>query len=125
MTTAEFKIYGVNDARLAAHATSHLPAWLWSLDGARVLWANPVGAALFGARNGAVLSLKPIGPADARRRQIAQLAGRLRPDGSIRLERLGGFGADASNAWAASVRRSGDCCPARVRDSNLPMAAAG
>ena len=105
MTTAEFKTYGVNDARLAAHATSQLPAWLWSLDGARVLWANPVGAALFGARNNAVLSLKPIGPADARRRQIAQLAGRLRPDGSIRLERLGGFGAPLGRLLSCACSR--------------------
>ena len=105
MTTAEFKTYGVNDARLAAHATSHLPAWLWSLDGKHVLWANPVGAALFGARNGAVLSSKPIGPADARRRQIAQLAGRLRPDGSIRLERLRGFGAPLGRLLSCACAR--------------------
>ena len=31
------------DPRLAVHAASALPAWLWSLDGACILWANPVG----------------------------------------------------------------------------------
>ena len=34
-----------------------------------------------------------FGPADAHRRQVAQLAGRLPPTGAIRLERLRGFGA--------------------------------
>ena len=58
-----------------------------------ILWANPVGAGLFGAANGAVLARKNFGPADAHRRQVAQLAGRLIPGGAIRLERLRGFGA--------------------------------
>ena len=105
MTTAEFQTHGVNDARLAVHATSHLPAWLWSLDGTRVLWANPVGAALFGARTSAILSSKPIGPADPRRRQILQLAGRLRSDGSVRLERLRAFGAPLGGLLACACSR--------------------
>jgi PAS domain S-box-containing protein len=63
-----------------------LPAWLWSTDGTRILWANPVGAKLFGAA-------KTFGPADSHRRQVAQLAGRLPPTGATRLERLRGFGA--------------------------------
>ena len=69
------------------------PAWLWSTDGARILWANPVGAQLFGAGNGASLAKKSFGPADRHRRQITQLAGRLPPNGAVRLERLRGFGA--------------------------------
>jgi PAS domain S-box-containing protein len=93
MNNAEFQLRGVSDPRLAAHATSALPAWLWSVDGARILWANPVGARLFGAANGADLAQKNFGPADAQRRQVAQLAGRLIPGGTIRLERLRGFGA--------------------------------
>ena len=75
------------------HATSALPVWLWSIDGTRILWANPVGARLFGAANGAVLAGRIFGPADQHRRQVAQLAGRLSPTGAIRLERLRGFGA--------------------------------
>ncbi len=105
MTTAEFQTHGVSDARLAVYATSHLPAWLWSIDGMRVLWANPVGAALFGARNAAILSAKSIGPADARRRQVAHLAARLRPDGSIRLERLRAFGAPLGRLLACACSR--------------------
>jgi len=93
MNNAEFQLQGVSDLRLAVHATSALPAWLWSTDGVRILWANPVGAQLFGAANGAVLAKKTFGPADSHRRQVAQLAGRLPLNGAIRLERLRGFDA--------------------------------
>jgi PAS domain S-box-containing protein len=93
MNNAEFQLRGVSDPRLAVHATSALPAWLWSVDGTRILWANPVGASLFGAANGAILAKKMFGPADSHRRQVAQLAGRLPPAGALRLERLRGFGA--------------------------------
>jgi PAS domain S-box-containing protein len=93
MNNAEFQLRGVSDQRLAVHATSALPAWLWSIDGTRILWANPVGARLFDAANGAALAKKIFGPADLHRRQVARLAGRLPPDGAIRLERLRGFGA--------------------------------
>src|ERR1700730_11813392 len=92
MNNAELQLRGVRDPRLAVHATSALPAWLWSVDGTRILWANPVGARLFGAVNGAALAQKKFGPADARRRQVAQLGGRLPATGAIRLERLRGFG---------------------------------
>src|SRR5579872_222144 len=93
MKPAEFQLQGVTNPRLAVHAISALPAWLWSTDGVRVLWANPAGASLFGAPNSAELASRTFGPADAQRRQIAQLADRLPPSGAIRLERLRGFGA--------------------------------
>jgi PAS domain S-box-containing protein len=93
MPNSEFKLPGPDDPRLAVHATSHLPAWLWSADGARVLWANPAGARLFGASSGTRLTGKIFGPADPHRRQVAQLAHRLLPNGAVRLERLRGFGA--------------------------------
>src|SRR6478672_4142538 len=93
MNNAEFQLRGVGDPRLAVHATSALPAWLWSIDGTRVLWANAVGAKLFGAANSAALAEEVFGPADAHRRQVAQLARTLPLNGAIRLERLRGFGA--------------------------------
>jgi hypothetical protein len=93
MNHPEFQLRGLSDPRLAVHATSVLPAWLWSTDGTRILWANPVGARLFGASNSAALAAKVFGPADPHRRQVAQLADRLPPGGAIRLERLHGFGA--------------------------------
>jgi PAS domain S-box-containing protein len=93
MPNTEFRVHGPDDPRLAVHATSPLPAWLWSADGTRVLWANPVGARVFGATSNASLANKIFGPADPHRRQVMQLAHRLLPNGTIRLERLRGFGA--------------------------------
>jgi signal transduction histidine kinase len=105
MSKREFELQGVGDPRLAAHATSACPVWLWSTDGGRILWANPVGARLFGAANGSALARTTFGPADAHRRQIAQLAGRLPPDGAIRLERLRGFGAPFGGLMTCSCTR--------------------
>jgi PAS domain S-box-containing protein len=93
MTNWEFQLRGVDDPRLAVHATRQAPAWLWSTDGSRVLWANPVAARVFGAANAADLAHRPISPADPHRRQVAQLAGKLPENGAPRLERLRGFGA--------------------------------
>src|ERR1700727_798100 len=93
MPNMESKAHGPDDPRLAVLATSPLPAWLWSADGTRVLWANPVGTLVFGAANNTGLANKIFGPADPQRRQVAQLAHRLSPNGAIRLERLRGFGA--------------------------------
>src|SRR3984957_4520926 len=93
MPNMESKAHGPDDPRLAVLATSPLPAWLWSADGTRVLWANPVGALVFGAANNTLLANKIFGPADPQRRQVMQLAHRLSPSGAIRLERLRGFGA--------------------------------
>ena len=86
MNDAEFQLREGGDPRLAVHAASPFPAWLWSIDGTRILWANATGAKLFGAA-------KTFGPADPHRRQVAQLAGWLLPTGATRLERLRGFGA--------------------------------
>ena len=92
MQNPESKVRGLEDPRLAVHATSSLPAWLWSADGVRILWANPVGALVFGAANSVRLAAKSFGPADPHRRQVAQLAHQLLPNGAVRLERLRGFG---------------------------------
>jgi len=93
MNNAEFQMQALGDPRLAVHATSALPAWLWSGDGTRVLWSNPVGARAFGAASSTALGERIFGPADPHRRQIARLAGRLLANGAVRLERLPGFGA--------------------------------
>ncbi|HLI98642.1 MAG TPA: PAS domain-containing protein [Bradyrhizobium sp.] len=93
MKHTEFKAHGALDPALAAHAASPFPAWLWSIDGTRLLWTNPVGARVFGASSGMRLGPKRFGPADPHRRQVAQLARRLAPAAAIRLERLRGFGA--------------------------------
>lgn len=105
MSHSDFQLRGVGDPRLAVHATSSLPAWLWSLDGTRVLWANPVGAKLFGAANATALAEKTFGPADSHRRQIARLARRLPAGGAIRLERLRGFGARLGTLMTCACAR--------------------
>ena len=93
MNFADFQVQAHGDPRLAAYARSPLPAWLWSADGARILWANATGARVFGAEDGAALANRIFGPADRHRRQIARLAGRAMTNGAIRMERLQGFGA--------------------------------
>src|SRR5258708_6395019 len=105
MKNAEFQWRGVGDPRLAVHATSRLPAWLWSIDGSRLVWANAVGARLFDAPNGAVLAAKTFGPANPHRRQVIQLAGRLLPNGAVRLERLRGFGAALGGLMTCACAR--------------------
>lgn len=105
MNNAEFQLRGVGDPRLAVYATSPFPAWLWSVDGTRILWANPVGASLFGAANGAALAKKMFGPADQHRRQVAQLANRLLSNGAVRLERLRGFGAPLGRLMTCGCAR--------------------
>jgi len=109
MNHSEFQLRGVSDQRLAIHATSPLPAWLWSVDGVRVLWANPVGARLFGATNGMALARKIFGPADPHRRQVAQLANRLPASGAIRLQRLRGFGAPLGSLVTCGCIRLSFC----------------
>lgn len=105
MSDTAFHLRGVDDPRLAVHATSNRPVWLWSVDGTRVLWANPIGARLFGARSGADLTAKSFGPADPHRRQMAQLSGRLPPGGAVRLERLRGFGAPLGRLMTCACAR--------------------
>lgn len=105
MTRSDFQLRGVGDPRLAVHATSQLATWLWSIDGARVLWANPVGARLFGAANSAALAEKTFGPADSHRRQIVRLARLLPGGGTVRLQRLRGFGARLGSLMTCACAR--------------------
>ncbi|MBV9978735.1 PAS domain-containing protein [Bradyrhizobium sp.] len=93
MSHQDHQLRSVSDPRLALHAASAWPAWLFVPDGSRVLWANPVGVRAFGAASSAALALRTFESADARRRQIAQLARSLPESGVVRLERLRGFGA--------------------------------
>ncbi len=105
MTNSDFQLRGVGDPRLSVHATSPLPAWLWSTDGSRVLWANAVGAKFFGATNAAALTQKTFGPADAHRRQVARLGRSLSSSGAVRLERLRGFGAGLGTLMTCACAR--------------------
>ena len=105
MDVTDFQLRFVGDLRLAPHAISAMPAWLWSTDGTQVLWANPVAARLFGAANAAELAKQTFGPADANRRQVAQLAPRLSAIGALRMERLRGFGAPFGQLMTCACMR--------------------
>ncbi|OPY99288.1 PAS domain-containing sensor histidine kinase [Bradyrhizobium sacchari] len=105
MSSSDFQLRGVGDPRLAVHATSPLATWLFAVDGSRVLWANPVGARLFGAAHAAALAEKILGPADSHRRQVARLARQLPVSGAVRLERLRGFGARLGTLMTCACAR--------------------
>jgi signal transduction histidine kinase len=80
------------ESQLADHATDAAPVWLWSADGPRILWANAVGAAVFGAGNSGECASRPTDPKRPAATEIARLAATLPPTGQMRLERLRGFG---------------------------------
>jgi signal transduction histidine kinase len=79
--------------RLAALATREWPAWLWSGDGSRILWANAAGAAVFGAPTAAACGKRRFSVSDLPAAQVIRLAATLPAGGQERLERLRGFGA--------------------------------
>jgi signal transduction histidine kinase len=92
-------------AKLAAQATSPSPAWLWSTDGSRIVWANAVGAAVFGAADAGECEKRRFGAKDAAAAQIVRLAATLPTSGQPRLERLRGFGADFGRALTSMCSR--------------------
>ncbi len=93
MSEPEVPIAGLSDPRLAAHALSPAPVWLWSADATRILWANPTGAAIFNAASPGAIAAQRFDPAEPAAAQVARLAGTLPQGGAARLERLRGFGA--------------------------------
>jgi PAS domain S-box-containing protein len=86
----------LRDQRLAGHALSPAPVWLWSEDARQILWANPTGASIFEANSPGALASLHFDSQHPAAAQIARLAGTLPHGGAPRLERLRGFGADAS-----------------------------
>ncbi len=104
MSSFAFLLDCLRDPRLSGHAASGRAAWLWSPDGAQVLWATAEGAAVLGARNAAQLAARRFGDADPLRQQIARLAGTLPHDAAPRLERLRGLGAMGRPLTCACTR---------------------
>ncbi|MET0629338.1 MAG: PAS domain S-box protein [Xanthobacteraceae bacterium] len=105
MSQSGFQLALLRDERLAPIATSALPAWLWSVDASRILWANPTGAAIFGAASSAAIRTRKFDTGQPAAAQIAQLATTLPPDGSQRIERLRGFGAGVGRALPCMCAR--------------------
>ncbi len=95
----------LRDPRLAPHATAGNPAWLWSTDGTRLLWANPTGAAIFGFDTSAACAQRSFSPDQLATSQIARLAGTLSLGGNPRLEMLRGFGAGFGRALLCACSR--------------------
>ena len=93
------------EAQVADHATGAAAAWLWSADGSQILWANAVGAAIFGAEPVAC-SARRFDSKHPAAVEIIRLAETLPPPGQMRLERLRGFG--------GSFGRAVTCLCARV-----------
>lgn len=93
MTEAEDQIAWLSDARLAVHALGAAPVWLWRHDATRIVWANPVAAAIFEAASPAAVTRIAFDAAHPAASQIRRLAGALPRGDMPRLERLRGFGA--------------------------------
>jgi PAS domain S-box-containing protein len=93
MNGTSFQPAWLSDPRLSAHALGPTPVWLWSADATRILWANPVGAAIFDASSPGALDALAFDPRQPSAAQISRLAGSLPNAGAPRLERLRGFGA--------------------------------
>jgi len=105
MSGTEFQITDLSDPRLAAHALSPMPVWLWSADATRIIWANPTAAAIFNARSPAAVSEFRFEPSHPAAAQVARLAGTLPQGGAARLERLRGFGASVGGALTCFCSR--------------------
>ena len=79
-------------------------------DGTRILWANPAGADVFGAADGAALATEISDPADPHRRQVARLAA----PAAVRTARSGWSGC------RALARRPACSRPAAVSRLDFP-----
>ena len=98
MSASGFQTSCLHDDRLAPLATSALPAWLWSTDATRIIWANPIGAAIFGAPTSAEIGARSFDPGELAAAQIASIAATVPPGTPPRLECLRGFGAGVGRA---------------------------
>jgi signal transduction histidine kinase len=105
MSTVQSELALLRHPRLAALATSAWPAWLWSADGSRILWANAVGAAMFGAETSGSCAGRHFYVTDLPAAQIIRLAATLPPGGQERLERLRGFGGGFGRALTCACSR--------------------
>jgi PAS domain S-box-containing protein len=105
MSEAAFQLAYLRDRRLASLAVSALPAWLWSRDATRILWANPTGAAIFGASTSAAIATCKFDAGQPAAAQIAQMAETLPQNGAWQAQRLHGFGAGVGRALACACAR--------------------
>jgi PAS domain S-box-containing protein len=95
----------LGEPRLMAYAMSGTPAWLWSADATRVLWANPPAAAIFNAPSPAELADGAVDPKSTAAQQVARIAATLPQSMAPRLERLRGFGGRLGGALMCACSR--------------------
>jgi signal transduction histidine kinase len=95
----------LRDPRLASLATAEWPAWLWSADGPHILWANAVGAAIFGAKTSSACASRHFSVNELAVAQVVRLAATLPSGGQERLERLRGFGGSLGRALTCTCSR--------------------
>jgi signal transduction histidine kinase len=105
MPLVESELALLRHPQLAALATSAWPAWLWSADASRMLWANAVGAALFGAAGTIECAKRRFDVKNPAAAQIIRLAATLPSAGPPRLERLRGFGLGFGRALTCACSR--------------------
>jgi hypothetical protein len=90
---AETFFVSLRDARIAPHAAGNVPVWAWSTDGEQILFANAVGAAIFGGETVAAVLEKRFDASHIAATAIARLNATLVHGAAPRLEKLRGFGA--------------------------------
>src|SRR5271165_4821215 len=105
MPLVDSELAPLRDPRLAAFATGASPVWLWSADGTRIVWANAVGAAIFGAADVGALGQRSFKASDAAAAQVIRLGATLPSRSQERLERLRGFGAGFGRALTCICSR--------------------
>ena len=105
MTTVGSERAVLRHPRLASLATAEWPAWLWSADGSRILWANAVGAAIFGAETASACTKRRFSVTEVPAAQVLRLAATLPSGGQERLERLRGFGGSLGRALTCTCSR--------------------
>src|SRR5262249_14434327 len=105
MTDAVSHLGYLADPRLAAHATGAVPVWLWSTDATRILWANPLGAAMLDAPTPMALAARRLDPGDRLAAQVTRLIATLRLGATGRLERLRGLGTGLGRALTCVCSR--------------------
>jgi PAS domain S-box-containing protein len=88
MTSSDRFLAMARDAQRGPLVFADAPAWLWSADGARLMWCNAAAAAVFGAASPAAAMAQANGARAAAGREIAGLFGRLPAGGAPQLYRL-------------------------------------
>ena len=105
MPLVDLEFAPLRDPRLAPLATSAWPVWLWSADGSRILWANAVGAAIFGAAHIGDFAERRFKANDTTAAQVVRLGATLPSRAQERLERLRAFGAGFGRALTCVCSR--------------------